>query len=66
MLPPDDKLLWTASEVHIQTNLSERYIWGETAPRGSLACVRCGKRVLYEPQAVREWLARKRQDGGAK
>lgn len=39
------------------TGLSERTIWGHTAPRGSLPCVRVGSAVLYRVDDLHRWLA---------
>lgn len=38
--------------------ISERTLWGLTAPRGSIPCVRLGKGgvVVYPVDLLREWL----------
>jgi predicted DNA-binding transcriptional regulator AlpA len=35
-----------------------------TAPRGDLRCVRLDGRVLYSPEAIREWIAVREAEGG--
>lgn len=37
-------------------SISERTLWGNTAPRGSLPCFRIGNRVLYDLDAVDAWI----------
>ena len=58
------KLLLTVREAAAALSVSERTLWGLTAPRGDLPCVRVGARVLYSVDTLRAWVA-KRQEGGA-
>lgn len=36
--------------------ISERTLWGQTAPRGPLPCVRLGRSVVYPVEALQGWL----------
>lgn len=53
--PAVTKLL-TIREVADQTGLCEKSVWNTTAPRGSLACVKLGARVMYRPEDVTAWI----------
>lgn len=37
--------------------ISERLLWGLTAPRGPIPAIRCGRVVLYRLQDLDAWLA---------
>jgi hypothetical protein len=42
---------------------SERWLWGNTAPRGAqIPCIRCGKSVLYDWDSIEQFL---REEQGA-
>jgi len=45
--------------------VSLRTLWGLTAPRGPIPCVRVGRCVRYLPEDLREFLASARQKVGA-
>ena len=51
-----DVLLIPARDAARMLSVSERTLWGITAPRGSLPCVRIGARCLYSPDALRAWI----------
>jgi len=57
------KLLLSTREVSQATGLCEKTVWSETEPRGTLRCVRIGRRVLYDIADVRRWIESKK--GGA-
>jgi hypothetical protein len=62
MVPPSECLLWDVREGSRQLSVSTKTLWNHTMPRGSIPCVRVGQRVLYDPNDLREWIAR--QKGG--
>ncbi len=51
------KLLLSARDAAKALSISERTLWGLTAPRGPIPCVRLGGRVLYSPESLRRWIA---------
>jgi predicted DNA-binding transcriptional regulator AlpA len=53
--PAGTKLL-NIREVADQTGLCEKSVWNSTAPRGALACVKMGARVMYRPEDVAAWI----------
>mgnify|MGYP006307891125 FL=1 len=57
------KLLWNAREAAKALSVSERTLYSRTQD-GTLPCVRLGGRRLYDPAALRAWIARQ-QEGGA-
>jgi hypothetical protein len=59
----DSRLLIPARDAARALSISERTLWGLTAPRGPIPCVRLGGRVLYSPDALRKWIDE--QQGGA-
>jgi len=42
-------------------SISERSLWAITSPRGDLPCVRVGRSVRYDIDALRRWLASKQE-----
>ncbi len=65
---PGEKLLWTPREAAEALSLSQRTLWTLTDAR-DVPCVRIGRLVRYDPQALREWIAGKRPpaaDSGAR
>ena len=55
------KLLLTAREAAECLSISEKTLWNYTVPRGSLRCVRIGRRVLYSVEALRAWMERQEE-----
>ena len=53
----DPRLLIPARDAAKALSISERTLWGLTAPRGPIPCVRLGGRVLYSPEALCRWIA---------
>ena len=58
---PTAKLLVSARDAAETLSISERTLWGLTAPRGPIPCVRLGGRVLYSPEALRKWIAEQQE-----
>lgn len=54
----EDRLLLSLREAAKRLGVSERHLWGLTAPRGPVPCVRFGGRVMYRPEDLRDYLAR--------
>jgi predicted DNA-binding transcriptional regulator AlpA len=52
--PP--KLLLDAREAAAALTVSERFLWGITAPRGDLPCVRLGRSVRYHVSDLEAWI----------
>lgn len=50
--------LMTLKELARLCHLSERTIWANTEPRGTIPVVRIGRSVRYCPNAVQEWMRR--------
>jgi excisionase family DNA binding protein len=50
------RLLITAREAAEALGISPRTLWALTAPRGSLAAVRIGRRVFYRPQDLEQFV----------
>lgn len=47
--------------------ISERTLWGLTAPRGPIPCVKAGTRVLYRSADLDAWLVASRiTEGGTR
>jgi predicted DNA-binding transcriptional regulator AlpA len=59
------KILWSCVELKEMTGLANRTIWGHISPRGSLRCVRVGRRVLFRPQDVNAWIEKMQQEAEA-
>jgi len=58
------RLLLAAREAAEAMSICEKTLWNVTEPRGDLPCVRINRRVLYDPNDLRAWIAKKK--GGAK
>lgn len=57
------KLLLSVREAAAALSVCEKSLWSMTEPRGNLACVRIGRRVLYSVDDLRHWIDQKK--GGA-
>ena len=55
-IPLDERLAWSANDVTKLIPVSSRMIL-KLAAEGKLASIRVGRRVLFEPSAVRAYLA---------
>jgi predicted DNA-binding transcriptional regulator AlpA len=58
----DDRILWSAKETAKRLGISERTLYSQTVPRGTLQCVKIGVRTGYRPDTVDAWL-RDREGG---
>lgn len=58
------RLLLDARETSRALGICEKTLWSETAPRGTIPCVRIGKRVLYSVKDLQRWIDAQTQDGG--
>jgi predicted DNA-binding transcriptional regulator AlpA len=56
-------LLLTARAAAAQLSICQKTLYSVTVPRGTLPCVRIGRRVLYDQRDVLAWIDR--QKGGA-
>jgi len=57
LLPLDDqRLLVPPPDAAGMLSISERSLWGRTAPRGPIPCVRIGSSVRYSPELLRDYL----------
>lgn len=56
VLTPIPRLLLSREEASLAISLSVRELDDQTSPRGSIRCVRVGRRVLYSPDALRQWI----------
>ena len=45
-------------------SVCEKILWGLTAPRGPIPCVRIGRAVRYSVEDLRAWINRGRGEGG--
>ena len=59
------KLTIPAREAAEALSVSERTLWANTVPRGTLLAVRIGRRVLYDPQDLKAWIDAKKQSTAA-
>ena len=50
------RLLLDAHETARALSISERTLWGLTNKKGGIPSVRLGRRVLYCPRALRDWI----------
>lgn len=57
------RLLIDAHETARALSISERTLWGMTN-RGEIPSVRIGRRVLYDPRALRDWIDKQANGGG--
>jgi hypothetical protein len=55
-LTPIPRLLLSRDEAALAISLSVRELDDLTSPRGPIRCVRCGRRVLYSPSALQQWI----------
>lgn len=55
-LTPIPRLLLSRDEAALAIGLSVRELDDRTSPRGSIRCVRVGRRVLYSPLALTAWI----------
>lgn len=49
--------LYKAREAAKRLAVSERTLWSQTEPRGTIPAVRIGKSVRYSEAALDEWIA---------
>ena len=54
--PCTEQLLVSARDAAELLAISERTLWSLTAPRGPIACVNAGNRVLYSRETLCEWI----------
>lgn len=47
--------LWAAKTTAQRLSISDRKLWSLTAS-GQMPCVRVGRRVLYDPTDLRDWI----------
>jgi hypothetical protein len=64
MSEPTPRLLLPGREAARVLSISERLLWSLTAPRGPIACVRLGRRVLYPVASLEAFIASQQQKGG--
>ncbi len=53
---PIPRLLLSRDEAAVAIGLSVRELDDLTSPRGLIRCVRVGRRVLYSPSALAQWI----------
>lgn len=59
LTPP--QLLLSPREAARSLGLSERWLWGNTYPRGAcIPSIRCGRLCKYAVSDLQEWIARSR------
>lgn len=58
-----DSMLISASSAANRLGISPRFLWSLTRA-GKVPCVRIGRRVLYDPEALNRFIA-SRSEGGA-
>jgi len=51
-----ERLLLSAQEAAKALGVSQRTLWGQTVPRGTIPFVRVGGRVLYPIDRLRRWI----------
>jgi predicted DNA-binding transcriptional regulator AlpA len=61
--PCAPRLLLTSREAAATLAVSERTLWGLTAPRGPIRPVRVGRAIRYAPTELQRWID-SRQGGG--
>ncbi|NLY01670.1 MAG: helix-turn-helix domain-containing protein [Rhodopirellula sp.] len=62
--PDAVRLLLDAREASKALGICQKTLWANTRPRGSIPCVRIGKRVLYAVADLQRWIDAQKQDGG--
>lgn len=55
-LTPIPRLLLSRDEAGVAIGLSVRELDDLTSPRGPIGCVRVGRRVLYSPAVLQQWI----------
>jgi hypothetical protein len=60
---PLQKLL-SARETAVLLNVCEKTLWSMTAPRGQIAVVRIGRRILYDPRDLNRWIESNKSAAG--
>ena len=46
-------------------SICEKTLWSMTVPRGTLPCVKIGRRVLYDPVDLHRWIEAQKKGGEA-
>ena len=57
------RLLLDVHDTAEALSICERKLW-ELTNQGDIPCVRIGRRVLYDPRALRAWIDGQYQSGG--
>lgn len=60
-----DTMLVSVREAARLLGISDRSLWSLTQPRGPIAAVRVGARVLYSRETLRRWISEREQAGVA-
>jgi hypothetical protein len=59
------RLLVDAREAAAALGVCEKTLWTHTRPRGTIPCIRIGKRTLYSVRDLERWIdSEQEQDGG--
>lgn len=58
------RLLLDAREAAQALGICEKTLWSATRPRGSIPCVRIGKRCLYSVKDLETWIGQQTTEGG--
>ena len=66
MVAENTKLLLSAREAAIALSVSEKTLWTNSCPRGTIPVVRFGRSVRYSVEALREFIVQQQSahDGG--
>lgn len=59
------QLLLSARETATALGISQRTLWAQTRPRGPIPAVHVGRRVLYDPDDLRAWIAQQKRQAAA-
>ena len=62
-LTPIPRLLLSRDEAAVAIGLSVRELDDLTSPRGPVRCVRVGRRVLFSPAVIQQWIDAETQEG---
>jgi excisionase family DNA binding protein len=57
---PNLRLLLTQMEAAAALAISERTLWGLTAPRGEIPAIKIGRCVRYDPKDLAAWIERQK------